>query len=192
MVEIDAQGMAVSIEEKPARPRSNLAVVGLYFYDRQATAIAQTLRPSARNELEITDLNRVYLERGRLNVKVLGRGFAWLDTGTHESLVNATLFIKTVEDRQDFKIACVEEIAFNNGWIDRDQLKRLALPLQKSGYGSYLLRVADESSYEFRSRDLAGRRRRHAGPAAGRRICRTQASRFRQRPRGGYSAPGAP
>jgi glucose-1-phosphate thymidylyltransferase len=144
VVEIAAGGKAVSIEEKPARPRSNLAVVGLYFYDRDVTAIAKTLRPSTRNELEITDLNRVYLEKGRLNVRVLGRGFAWLDTGTHESLVNATLFIKTVEDRQDFKIACVEEIAFNNGWIDRDQLRRMALPLEKSGYGSYLLRVADE------------------------------------------------
>lgn len=144
VVEIAAGGKAVSIEEKPARPRSNLAVVGLYFYGRDVTAIAKTLRPSPRNELEITDLNRVYLEKGKLNVRVLGRGFAWLDTGTHESLVNATLFIKTVEDRQDFKIACVEEIAFNNGWIDRDQLRRMALPLEKSGYGSYLLRVADE------------------------------------------------
>jgi len=144
VVEIVAGGKAVSIEEKPARPRSNLAVVGLYFYDRDVTAIAKTLRPSARGELEITDLNRVYLEKGQLQVKVLGRGFAWLDTGTHESLVNATMFIKTVEDRQDFKIACVEEIAFNNGWIDRDQLRRMALLLEKSGYGSYLLRVADE------------------------------------------------
>jgi glucose-1-phosphate thymidylyltransferase len=144
VVEIGAGGQAVSIEEKPARPRSNLAVAGLYFYDRDVTAIAKTLRPSARNELEITDLNRVYLEKGKLNVKILGRGFAWLDTGTHESLVNATLFIKTVEDRQDFKIACIEEIVFKNGWIDREQLRRLALPLEKSGYGSYLLRVADE------------------------------------------------
>jgi glucose-1-phosphate thymidylyltransferase len=113
VVEIGAAGKAVSIEEKPARPRSNLAVVGLYFYDRQVTALARTLRPSARGELEITDLNRAYLEKGELHVQVLGRGFAWLDTGTHESLVNATLFIKTVEDRQDFKIACIEEIAFN-------------------------------------------------------------------------------
>ena len=144
VVETDGAGNAVSIEEKPARPRSNLAVVGLYFYDRDVVAIARSLRPSARNELEITDVNRAYMEKGKLRVQVLGRGFAWLDTGTHESLVNATLFIKTIEDRQDLKIACVEEIAFNNGWIDREQLMRLAAPLQKSGYGSYLLRVADE------------------------------------------------
>jgi len=144
VVEIGAAGKAVSIEEKPARPRSNLAVVGLYFYDRQVTALARTLRPSARGELEITDLNRAYLEKGELRVQVLGRGFAWLDTGTHESLVNATLFIKTVEDRQDFKIACIEEIAYNNGWIDRAQLRKLAAALEKSGYGSYLRRVADE------------------------------------------------
>ncbi len=146
VVEIDAKGLGVSIEEKPARPRSNLAVVGLYFYDREVVAIARSLRPSARNELEITDVNRVYMERKKLRVQVLGRGFAWLDTGTHESLVNATLFIKTIEDRQDLKIACIEEIAFNNGWIDRRQLERLAAPLQKSGYGNYLLRVADEHS----------------------------------------------
>jgi len=144
VVEIDARGKALTIEEKPSRPRSNLAVVGLYFYDRDVAAIARSLRPSGRNELEITDVNRAYLEKGKLQVRILGRGFAWLDTGTHESLVNATMFIKTVEDRQDLKIACIEEIAFNNGWIDRGQLKRLALPLQKSGYGNYLARVADE------------------------------------------------
>ncbi len=144
VVEIGAGGKAVSIEEKPSRPRSNLAVVGLYFYDRDAVTVARSLKPSARGELEITDLNRVYMERGHLRVQVLGRGFAWLDTGTHESLVNATLFIKTIEDRQDLKIACVEEIAFQNGWIDREQLRKLAQPLQKSGYGDYLLRVADE------------------------------------------------
>ncbi len=146
VVEITPDGKAVSIEEKPARPRSNLAVVGLYFYDNEVTAIARALKPSPRGELEITDLNRSYMEKGRLRVQVLGRGFAWLDTGTHESLVNATLFIKTIEDRQDLKIACLEEIAFHNGWIDRDQLKILALPLEKSGYGNYLLRVADERS----------------------------------------------
>ncbi len=144
VVEIDRNGRALSIEEKPARPRSNLAVVGLYFYDRDIVAIARALKPSARGELEITDVNRAYMGRGTLRVQVLGRGFAWLDTGTHESLVNATLFIKTIEDRQNLKIACLEEIAFNNGWIDRQQLRRLAAPLQKSGYGSYLLRVADE------------------------------------------------
>ena len=144
VVEIGADGRALSIEEKPARPRSNLAVVGLYFYDRQVTAIARGLKPSARGELEITDVNRAYLERGALRVEVLGRGFAWLDTGTHESLLNATLFIRTIEERQDLKIACLEEIAYLSGWIDRDQLRRLAEPLRKSGYGDYLLRVADE------------------------------------------------
>jgi glucose-1-phosphate thymidylyltransferase len=144
VVEINARGQALSIEEKPVRPRSNLAVVGLYFYDDEVSAVARALKPSARGELEITDVNRAYMERGKLRVQVLGRGFAWLDTGTHESLVNATLFIKTIEDRQDLKIACIEEIAFNNGWIDRGQLRKLAAPLQKSGYGSYLLRVADE------------------------------------------------
>lgn len=144
VVETDGRGAAVSIEEKPERPRSNLAVVGLYFYDRDVVAIAKALRPSSRNELEITDVNRAYLEKGTLKVQVLGRGFAWLDTGTHESLVNATMFIKTVEDRQDFKIACIEEIAFKKGWIDREQLLRLAQPLQKSGYGHYLARVAEE------------------------------------------------
>ena len=144
VVEIDGSGRALSIEEKPTRPRSNLAVVGLYFYDRDIVAIARALKPSARGELEITDVNRAYMEKGTLRVQVLGRGFAWLDTGTHESLVNATLFIKTIEDRQGLKIACLEEIAFNNGWIDRGQLIQLAQPLQKSGYGSYLLRVADE------------------------------------------------
>ncbi|MBU4267424.1 MAG: glucose-1-phosphate thymidylyltransferase RfbA [Acidobacteria bacterium] len=146
VVETDAQGKALTIEEKPARPRSNLAVVGLYFYDRDVVAIARSLRPSERNELEITDVNRAYMEKRKLKVQILGRGFAWLDTGTHESLVNATMFIKTVEDRQDFKIACIEEIAFKKGWIDREQLKRLAQPLQKSGYGNYLMRVAAEQS----------------------------------------------
>ena len=144
VVEIAAGGKAVSIEEKPARPRSNLAVVGLYFYDCDVVAIAKALRPSSRNELEITDVNRAYMEKDKLRVQVLGRGFAWLDTGTHESLVNATMFIKTIEDRQDLKIACLEEIAFHNGWIDSRQLRKLAAPLQKSGYGDYLLRVADE------------------------------------------------
>jgi len=144
VVEMDDTGKALSIEEKPERPLSNLAVVGLYFYDPQVVDIARSIQPSARGELEITDVNRAYLKKGKLKVRVLGRGFAWLDTGTHESLVNATLFIKTIEDRQDLKIACIEEIAFKNGWIDRAQLKQLALPLQKSGYGNYLLRVSEE------------------------------------------------
>jgi glucose-1-phosphate thymidylyltransferase len=146
VVEIDARGKALSIEEKPARPRSDLAVVGLYFYDSEVSAIARSLKPSARGELEITDVNRAYMEKGKLRVQVFGRGFAWLDTGTHESLVNATMFIKTIEDRQDLKIACIEEIAFNNGWIDRGQLRKLAASLEKSGYGSYLIRVADEQA----------------------------------------------
>ena len=146
VVEIDARGKALSIEEKPARPRSDLAVVGLYFYDSEVSAVARSLKPSARGELEITDVNRAYMEKGKLRVQVFGRGFAWLDTGTHESLVNATMFIKTIEDRQDLKIACIEEIAFNNGWIDRGQLSKLAAPLEKSGYGNYLVRVADEQA----------------------------------------------
>ncbi|MCX6555399.1 MAG: glucose-1-phosphate thymidylyltransferase RfbA [Candidatus Aminicenantes bacterium] len=146
VVEMDSNGKAVSIEEKPQHPRSNLAVVGLYFYDPKVVAIAKSIQPSARGELEITDINRAYLAKGKLRVRVLGRGFAWLDTGTHESLVNATLFIKAIEDRQDLKIACIEEIAFTNGWIDCHQLRKLAAPLQKSGYGNYLLRVAEESS----------------------------------------------
>ncbi len=145
VVEMDGAGKAVCIEEKPEQPRSNLAVVGLYFYDRHVVSIAKSIRPSARGELEITDVNRAYMKNGKLKVRVLGRGFAWLDTGTHESLVNATLFIKTIEDRQDLKIACIEEIAFKNGWIDCLQLRKLAVPLQKSGYGNYLLRVAEES-----------------------------------------------
>ena len=116
-MELDSVGKAVGIEEKPKQPRSNLAVVGFYFYDRQVVDIAESIQPSARGELEITDVNRAYLKNGKLKVRVLGRGFAWLDTGTHESLVNATQFIKTVEDRQDLKIACIEEIAFKNGWM---------------------------------------------------------------------------
>ena len=145
VVEMDGAGKAIAIEEKPQQPRSNLAVIGIYFYDRQVVEIAKSIKPSARGELEITDVNRAYLKNGKLKVRVLGRGFAWLDTGTHESLVNATLFIKTIEDRQDLKIACIEEIAFTNGWIDSGQLRKLAAPLQKSGYGNYLLRVAEES-----------------------------------------------
>ena len=146
VVEIDARGKALSIEEKPARPRSDLAVVGLCFYDSEVSAVARSLKPSARGELEITDVNRAYMEKGKLRVQVFGRGFAWLDTGTHESLVNATMFIKTIEDRQDLKIACIEEIAFNNGWIDLGQLRKLAASLEKSGYGNYLVRVADEQA----------------------------------------------
>ncbi len=141
VVEFDAQGRAVSIEEKPARPKSSYAVTGLYFYDAQAPDIAASLRPSARGELEITDLNRVYLERGQLQVSTLGRGYAWLDTGTHESLLDAGQFIATLEKRQGLKVSCPEEIAWRQGWIDDAQLQRLAEPMRKNGYGQYLLRL---------------------------------------------------
>jgi glucose-1-phosphate thymidylyltransferase len=139
VVEFDRDYRAVSIEEKPRRPRSNYAVTGLYFYDGRASALARSLVPSARGELEITDLNRLYLEDGTLSVERLGRGYAWLDTGTHESLQQAANFIETIESRQGLKVACPEEIAFMQGWIDEDQVRKLADPLLKSGYGDYLL-----------------------------------------------------
>ncbi|MDE2121927.1 MAG: glucose-1-phosphate thymidylyltransferase RfbA [Betaproteobacteria bacterium] len=145
VVEFDAQGRAVSIEEKPARPKSNYAVTGLYFYDADVVDIAATLRPSPRGELEITDVNRIYLERSRLHVSTLGRGYAWLDTGTHESLLDAGQFIATLEKRQGLKVSCPEEVAWRQGWIDAVQLQRLAEPMRKNGYGQYLLRLlADE------------------------------------------------
>jgi glucose-1-phosphate thymidylyltransferase len=141
VVEFDATGQVLSLVEKPQQPKSNYAVPGIYFYDAQAATIAAALKPSARNELEITDLSRVYLERGQLRVELLGRGFAWLDTGTHESLHQAASFIQTLEQRQGFKVACVEEIAYRQGYIDAEQLRRLAAPLVKSTYGQYLLDV---------------------------------------------------
>ena len=147
VVEFDAHGHAVSLEEKPAKPRSRYAVTGLYFYDQQVVDIAKSLKPSPRGELEITDLNRVYLERGALDVQVMGRGHAWLDTGTHDSLIDAAQFIQTLEKRQGLKISCPEEIAWRQGWIDADQLRRLAAPLAKSGYGQYLLRIVDEKVF---------------------------------------------
>ncbi len=144
VVEFGADGRAVSIEEKPAKPRSRYAVTGLYFYDEKVADIAASLKPSPRGELEITDLNRRYLERGELNVVMMGRGHAWLDTGTHESLIEASHFVQTIEKRQGLKIAAPEEIAWRMGYIDAAQLRRLAEPLHNSGYGKYLLSVLEE------------------------------------------------
>ncbi|RIX45539.1 MAG: glucose-1-phosphate thymidylyltransferase [Rhodocyclales bacterium GT-UBC] len=138
VVEFDATGRAVSLEEKPVQPKSHYAVTGLYFYDNQVVDIARDLKPSPRGELEITDLNRVYLERNQLNVQVMGRGHAWLDTGTHESLLDASQFIATIEKRQGLKIACPEEISYRKGWIDAQQLETLAQPMLKNPYGQYL------------------------------------------------------
>jgi glucose-1-phosphate thymidylyltransferase len=139
VVEFDAQLRAISIEEKPAVPRSKYAVTGLYFYDNTVIDIAKRVRPSARGELEITSVNQAYLERGDLYVEILGRGFAWLDTGTHESLLEAGMFVHTIERRQGFKIACLEEIALNNGWLDAGAVRDLAMSMRKSEYGRYLL-----------------------------------------------------
>jgi glucose-1-phosphate thymidylyltransferase len=147
VVEFDGRGKATGIEEKPKRPRSRYAVVGLYFYDNRVVGIASKLKPSARGELEITDVNRVYLERGELDVVPMGRGFAWLDTGTHETLLEASHFIETIERRQGLKVACPEEIAFRMGYITAVQLRALARPLGQSGYGQYLERVLTEKVF---------------------------------------------
>ena len=147
VVEFNDDGKAISLEEKPATPRSNYAVTGLYFYDENVAKMARTLKPSPRGELEITDLNRMYMDIGKLNVEIMGRGYAWLDTGTHESLLDAGQFIATIEQRQGLKVACPEEIAFRKGWINAAQLEELAAPLRKNGYGQYLVRVLNEKVF---------------------------------------------
>lgn len=149
VAEFDESGKVLSLEEKPAQPKSNYAVTGLYFYSNDVVAKAKGLKPSARGELEITDLNRLYLEEGRLNMKLLGRGFAWLDTGTHESLMQASTFISTIEQRQGLKVSCIEEIAFSKGYINKEQLLTLAEPLKKNQYGEYLIKLANKQIQSF-------------------------------------------
>ena len=151
VAEFDSAGRVLTLEEKPAQPKSNYAVTGLYFYDDKVVELAKRLKPSARGELEITDLNRLYLEQGQLQVEVMKRGYAWLDTGTHDSLLEASQFIATLEHRQGLKIACPEEISWRSGWIDDAQLQRLAKPLAKSGYGKYLLAMLNDRTHHAAS-----------------------------------------
>lgn len=147
VAEFDNQGRVLSLEEKPERPKSSYAVTGLYFYDEKVVDYARQLKPSARGELEITDLNKIYLELGELSVKSMGRGYAWLDTGTHESMIEAHQFVQTIENRQGLKIACPEEIAFRHQWIDAEQMELLANPMLKNGYGQYLMKILNEASF---------------------------------------------
>lgn len=144
VAEFDKDGKAISLEEKPANPKSNYAVTGLYFYDNRVVDMAKNLKPSSRGELEITDINRLYLKQGDLSVAMMGRGFAWLDTGTHQSLIEASNFIQTIEERQGLKISCPEEIAYRKGFIDREQVAKLAKPLEKNQYGQYLMRMINQ------------------------------------------------
>jgi len=163
VVEFDGSGKVLGIEEKPSKPKSHYAVPGLYFYDNEVVEIAAKLKPSARGELEITDVNREYLSRGELRVELLGRGFAWLDTGTHESLLEACTFIETIEKRQGLKVACIEEIAYRMGYIGADQVRELAKPLAKNGYGQYLLEVIAEDT-EYLRQPPVGEGTKPAGP----------------------------
>ena len=147
VVTFDKDARATQIEEKPKHPASNYAVTGLYFYDNQVVDIAKSIKPSHRGELEITDVNKIYLKQNQLHVEVMGRGYAWLDTGTHDSMLEASLYISTIERRQGLKIACPEEIAYRSGWIDANQLEQLAAPLIKSGYGAYLTNILKEKAF---------------------------------------------
>jgi glucose-1-phosphate thymidylyltransferase len=153
VVEFNEQGKVISLEEKPSKPKSHYAVTGLYFYGNDVVQKAKMLKPSERGELEITDLNRLYLNEGRLKIKIMGRGMAWLDTGTHETLLQASVYIQTIEERQGLKVSCIEEIAFKKGFISREQLVSLAEPLSKNQYGKYLLKIAEEKNFHFEIED---------------------------------------